>query len=159
MERANDGNGLGSAGGHGAMSINVDNLEETTFEVTLGLTEEQEAELEAAAHPARVQPEWLKKSQFVADDEPDVKETEETEADAVTKNEEAIKEEWLKAYLSALQGAQAEAPPDDEEPGAGGNELKKGASTDALVDAAVEMADDVADDEEWDDVEEDWDDA
>ena len=33
----------------------------------------------------------------------------------MTKNEEAIKEEWLKAYLSALQGAQAEAPPDDEE--------------------------------------------
>ena len=159
LERAGEGNGLGSAGGHGAMSINVDNLEETTFEVTLGLTEEQEAELEAAAHPARVQPEWLKKSQFVAEDEPDVKETEETEADAVTKNEEAIKEEWLKAYLSALQGAQAEAPPDDEEPGAGGNELKKGASTDALVDAAVEMADDVADDEEWDDVEEDWEDA
>ena len=30
---------------------------------------------------------------------------------------------------------------------------------DALVDAAVEMADDVADDEEWDDVEEDWEDA
>jgi hypothetical protein len=120
------------------------------------LTEEQEAELEAAAHPARVQPEWLKKSQFVADDEPDVKETEETEADAVTKNEEAIKEEWLKAYLSALQGAQAEAPPDDDE---GGVDLKKGASTDALVDAAVEMADDVADDEEWDDVEEDWEDA
>ena len=103
-----------------------------------------------------MQPEWLKKSQFVADDEPETKETEETEADAVTKNEEAIKEEWLKAYLSALQGAQAEAPPDDDE---GGVNLRKGASTDALVDAAVEMADDVADDEEWDDVEEDWEDA
>ena len=75
---------------------------------------------------------------------------------ATARKKEAIKEEWLKAYLSALQGAQAEAPPDDEEDGV---DMKKGASTDALVDAAVEMADDVADDEEWDDVEEDWEDA
>ena len=159
--------GLGSGGqgvgGGGGMAINVDNLEDTTFEVTLGLTEEQEAELEAAANPAKAQPEWLKGSVYVDDDQTktnkakDDDEKEETEEDRLKKNEEAIKEEWLRAYLEAIKGAAAAPGGDDA---AGGGEMGKShGSTDALVDAAVDMADAAADDEEWDDVEEDWEDA
>ena len=159
--------GLGSGGqgvgGGGGMAINVDNLEDTTFEVTLGLTEEQEAELEAAANPAKAQPEWLKGSVYVDDDQTETNkakdddEKEETEEDRLKKNEEAIKEEWLRAYLEAIKGAAAAPGGDDT---AGGGEMGKShGSTDALVDAAVDMADAAADDEEWDDVEEDWEDA
>lgn len=163
---ANGGHGLGSGGG-GSMAINVDNLEDTTFEVTLGLTEEQEAELEAAANPAKAQPEWLKGSQFVDDDpaetdEANETEKEETEETRLKKNEEAIKEEWLRAYLEAIKGSASAPGGDDGAGGAGGGggEMAKShASTDALVDAAVDMADAAADDEEWDDVEEDWEDA
>ena len=160
------GHGLGSGGG-GSMAINVDNLEDTTFEVTLGLTEEQEAELEAAANPAKAQPEWLKGSQFVDDDpaetdEANETEKEETEETRLKKNEEAIKEEWLRAYLEAIKGSASAPGGDDGAGGAGGGggEMAKShASTDALVDAAVDMADAAADDEEWDAVEEDWEDA
>ena len=162
-----NGQGLGSGGG---MAINVDNLEDTTFEVTLGLTEEQEAELEAAANPKKAQPEWLKGSVYVDDEQTETNEAnddetkEETEEDRLKKNEEAIKEEWLRAYLEAIKGAGA-APGDDDGAtaadvvGGGGEMAKSHASTDALVDAAVDMADAAADDEEWDDVEEDWEDA
>ena len=162
-----NGQGLGSGGG---MAINVDNLEDTTFEVTLGLTEEQEAELEAAANPKKAQPEWLKGSVYVDDTQTETNEAnddetkEETEEDRLKKNEEAIKEEWLRAYLEAIKGAGA-APGDDDGAaaadvvGGGGEMAKSHASTDALVDAAVDMADAAADDEEWDDVEEDWEDA
>ncbi len=166
---ANNGGqqGLGSGGqgvgGGGGMAINVDNLEDTAFEVTLGLTEEQEAELEAAANPAKVQPEWLKGSVYVDDDQTETNkandddEKEETEEDRLKKNEEAIKEEWLRAYLEAIKGAAAAPGGDDT---AGGGEMGKShGSTDALVDAAVDMADAAADDEEWDDVDEDWEDA
>ena len=155
-----NGQGLGSGGG---MAINVDNLEDTTFEVTLGLTEEQEAELEAAANPKKAQPEWLKGSVYVDDEQTETNEAnddetkEETEEDRLKKNEEAIKEEWLRAYLEAIKGAAAAPGGDDA---AGGGEMGKShGSTDALVDAAVDMADAAADDEEWDDVEEDWEDA
>ena len=55
-------------------------------------------------------------------------------------------------------GFAAAAPGGDD--AAGGGEMGKShGSTDALVDAAVDMADAAADDEEWDDVEEDWEDA
>ena len=89
-----NGQGLGSGGG---MAINVDNLEDTTFEVTLGLTEEQEAELEAAANPKKAQPEWLKGSVYVDDEQTETNEAnddetkEETEEDRLKKNEEAIR--------------------------------------------------------------------
>lgn len=163
-----NGQGLGSGGG---MAINVDNLEDTTFEVTLGLTEEQEAELEAEANPRKAQPEWLKGSVYVDDTQTETNEAnehetkEETDGDRLKKNEEAIKEEWLRAYLEAIKGAGAAPGGGDDgaaaaNVGGGGGEMAKShASTDALVDAAVDMADAAADDEEWDDVEEDWEDA
>ena len=52
------------------MNVQIDSLEDTTFEVTLGLTDEQEAAREAELHAPKAQPEWVTKNQFAAEDAP-----------------------------------------------------------------------------------------
>ena len=68
-ERAANGGGGGGGGGggrSGGLSVQLDVLEETKFEVTLGLTEEQEAAMEAEANAPKAQPEWVTRNQFEA---------------------------------------------------------------------------------------------
>ena len=151
--------GFGSRGG--GLNVQIDSLEDTTFEVTLGLTEEQEAAREAELHAPKAQPEWVTKNQFAAEDaavgaataggETGGKEGTSAAA-AAEKAEEKIKEEWLRAYLGALKGSATNAGPlpelpKDEKP-------PEVMATEDLVAEAMAGGDD-----EWEDVDDDWEDA
>ena len=61
-QRAARGGGFG--GGADGLGIQHEALEDTKFEITLGLTEEQEAAMEAALHAPKAQPEWITRDQF-----------------------------------------------------------------------------------------------
>jgi len=54
-------------GGRGGLGVSFDQLEETRFEVTLGLTQEQEAAADAEANAPKQQPEWITRNQFEDD--------------------------------------------------------------------------------------------
>ena len=181
---ANGGAGGGGAGGGGragGLGVQLDVLEETKFEVTLGLTEEQEAAMEAEANAPKAQPEWVTRNQFEALDRAaggaapggegggagdDAAAAAAKEAAAT---EEKIKEEWLRAYLGALKGAHEAGPAADE--GGGGAAAAAAATTtttaaEAEAPAAIATDDLVAEamaveggDDEWEDVEDDWEDA
>jgi transcription initiation factor TFIIE subunit alpha len=181
-ERAlNGGAGAGGAGGggrSGGLGVQLDALEETKFEVTLGLTEEQEAAMEAEANAPKAQPEWVTRNQFEALDRAaggagaagegggagdDAAAAAAKEAAAT---EEKIKEEWLRAYLGALKGAHEAGPEADE--GGGGAAGAATTTTTTAVEAPAAIATDdlVAEamaveggDDEWEDVEDDWEDA
>ena len=181
---ANGGAGGGGAGGGGragGLGVQLDTLEETKFEVTLGLTEEQEAAMEAEANAPKAQPEWVTRNQFEALDRAaggaeaggegggagDDAATAAAKEAAAT--EEKIKEEWLRAYLGALKGAH-EAGPEADEGGGGAATTTTTATTTAAAaaEAPVAIATDdlVAEamaveggDDEWEDVEDDWEDA
>ena len=183
---ANGGAGGGGAGGGGragGLGVQLDTLEETKFEVTLGLTEEQEAAMEAEANAPKAQPEWVTRNQFEALDRAaggaeaggegggagDDAATAEAKEAAAT--EEKIKEEWLRAYLGALKGAH-EAGPEADEGGGGAatttTTTTATTTTAAAAEAPVAIATDdlVAEamaveggDDEWEDVEDDWEDA
>jgi transcription initiation factor TFIIE subunit alpha len=181
-ERAlNGGAGAGGAGGggrSGGLGVQLDALEETKFEVTLGLTEEQEAAMEAEANAPKAQPEWVTRNQFEALDRAaggagaagegggagdDAAAAAAKEAAAT---EEKIKEEWLRAYLGALKGAH-EAGPEADEGGRGAAGAATTTTTTAVeAPAAIATDDLVAEamaveggDDEWEDVEDDWEDA
>ena len=175
---ANGGAGGGGAGGGGragGLGVQLDTLEETKFEVTLGLTEEQEAAMEAEANAPKAQPEWVTRNQFEALDRAaggaeaggegggagDDAATAAAKEAAAT--EEKIKEEWLRAYLGALKGAH-EAGPEADEGGGGAATTTTAAAAEAPV--AIATDDLVAEamaveggDDEWEDVEDDWEDA
>ena len=182
---ANGGAGGGGAGGGGragGLGVQLDTLEETKFEVTLGLTEEQEAAMEAEANAPKAQPEWVTRNQFEALDRAagdaeaggegggagdDAAAAAAKEAAAT---EEKIKEEWLRAYLGALKGAHEAGPEADE--GGGGAATTTTTTTTAAAAAAAEApvaiaTDDLVaeamavegGDDEWEDVEDDWEDA
>ena len=184
---ANGGAGGGGAGGGGragGLGVQLDTLEETKFEVTLGLTEEQEAAMEAEANAPKAQPEWVTRNQFEALDRAaggaeaggegggagDDAATAAAKEAAAT--EEKIKEEWLRAYLGALKGAH-EAGPEADEGGGGAATTTTTTTTTttaaaAAAEAPVAIATDdlVAEamaveggDDEWEDVEDDWEDA
>jgi transcription initiation factor TFIIE subunit alpha len=64
--RAGDADGHhhhGGGGGRGGLGVQTDDLEDTKFEVTLGLTKEQEEAMEAEANAPKAQPEWLRRNQ------------------------------------------------------------------------------------------------
>ena len=183
---ANGGAGGGGAGGGGragGLGVQLDTLEETKFEVTLGLTEEQEAAMEAEANAPKAQPEWVTRNQFEALDRAaggaeaggegggagDDAATAAAKEAAAT--EEKIKEEWLRAYLGALKGAH-EAGPEADEGGGGAATTTTTTTTTAAAAAAAEApvaiaTDDLVaeamavegGDDEWEDVEDDWEDA
>jgi transcription initiation factor TFIIE subunit alpha len=157
--------GLNARGG---LNVQLDSLEDTTFEVTLGLTEEQEAEADAAAHAPKIAPEWITKNAFAKEDatmgggigggDTDAKAN--ATDDSTAKAEEKIKEEWLRAYLGALKNNTGDAAAGEKKQ----SEQKQSESdapavaemvTDDLV--ALAMAD--GGDEVWEDVEEEWEDA
>ena len=158
------GGGFGSRGG--GLNVQIDSLEDTTFEVTLGLTEEQEAAREAELHAPKAQPEWVTKNQFAAEDAAAGAGAAEGEAGgkegasaagAAEKAEEKIKEEWLRAYLGALKGSSANGSgqtPELPKDGAGDEKPPEAMATDDLVAEAM-----AGGDEEWEDVEDDWEDA
>jgi transcription initiation factor TFIIE subunit alpha len=157
------GGGFGARGG--GLNVQIDSLEDTTFEVTLGLTEEQEAAREAELHAPKMQPEWVTKNQFAAEDAAaaagagaGVGAVAEgaSAADAAAKAEEKIKEEWLRAYLGALKGASGTAGElvDDAKASAGDEKRPEAMATDDLVAEAM-----AGGDEAWEDVEDDWEDA
>ena len=182
---ANGGAGGGGAGGGGragGLGVQLDTLEETKFEVTLGLTEEQEAAMEAEANAPKAQPEWVTRNQFEALDRAaggaeaggegggagDDAATAAAKEAAAT--EEKIKEEWLRAYLGALKGAHEAGPEADE--GGGGAATTTTMTTTTTAAAAAEApvaiaTDDLVaeamavegGDDEWEDVEDDWEDA
>ena len=176
-ERAANGGGGGGGGGggrSGGLSVQLDALEETKFEVTLGLTEEQEAAMEAEANAPKAQPEWVTRNQFEALDRAagDAATTGEgngagddaaaAAAKEAAATEEKIKEEWLRAYLGALKGAH-EAGPEASEGGVGAAatttppaEPPAALATDDLVAEAMAVE---GGDDEWEDVDDDWEDA
>ena len=177
-ERAANGGGGGGGGGggrSGGLSVQLDALEETKFEVTLGLTEEQEAAMEAEANAPKAQPEWVTRNQFEALDRAagDAATTGEgngagddaaaAAAKEAAATEEKIKEEWLRAYLGALKGAH-EAGPEASEGGVGAvaaattppAEPPAAIATDDLVAEAMAVE---GGDDEWEDVDDDWEDA
>ena len=177
-ERAANGGGGGGGGGggrSGGLSVQLDALEETKFEVTLGLTEEQEAAMEAEANAPKAQPEWVTRNQFEALDRAagDAATTGERNgagddaaaaaAKEAAATEEKIKEEWLRAYLGALKGAH-EAGPEASEGGVGAAaaattppaEPPAAIATDDLVAEAMAVE---GGDDEWEDVDDDWEDA
>ena len=101
---------------------------------------------------------------------------------AAEMDEEAIKKEWLRAYMDALSaagagpgvdaGAGAAAEEEDEEkkredapapapaPAPAAIDDARGTSTDDLLAEAMAVGDDVGGDDEWEDVEgDDWEDA
>ena len=101
---------------------------------------------------------------------------------AAEMDEEAIKKEWLRAYMEALSaagagpgvdaGAGAAAEEEDEEkkredapapapaPAPAAIDDARGTSTDDLLAEAMAVGDDVGGDDEWEDVEgDDWEDA
>lgn len=155
--------------------MQLDALEETKFEVTLGLTEEQEAAMEAEANAPKAQPEWVTRNQFEALDRAagDAATTGEgngagddaaaAAAKEAAATEEKIKEEWLRAYLGALKGAH-EAGPEASEGGVGAvaaattppAEPPAAIATDDLVAEAMAVE---GGDDEWEDVDDDWEDA
>ena len=169
-ERAANGGGGGGGGGggrSGGLSVQLDALEETKFEVTLGLTEEQEAAMEAEANAPKAQPEWVTRNQFEALDRAagDAATTGEgngagddaaaAAAKEAAATEEKIKEEWLRAYLGALKGAH-EAGPEASEGGVGAAatttppaEPPAALATDDLVAEAMAVE---GGDDEWEDV-------
>ena len=167
------GGGGGCGGRSGGLSVQLDALEETKFEVTLGLTEEQEAAMEAEANAPKAQPEWVTRNQFEALDRAagDAATTGEgngagDDAAAAAKEaaatEEKIKEEWLRAYLGALKGAH-EAGPEASEGGVGAAatttppaEPPAALATDDLVAEAMAVE---GGDDEWEDVDDDWEDV
>jgi transcription initiation factor TFIIE subunit alpha len=152
------------------LNVQIDSLEDTTFEVTLGLTDEQEAAREAELHAPKAQPEWVTKNQFAAEDAAagagagadaggNARSGAATAADAAEKAEAKIKEEWLRAYLGALKGSSGTAgsagPAPAKEPnGEAGERRPEAMATDDLVAEAM-----AGGDEEWEDVEDDWEDA
>jgi transcription initiation factor TFIIE subunit alpha len=173
-QRAARGGGFG--GGADGLGIQHEALEDTKFEITLGLTEEQEAAMEAELHAPKAQPEWITRDQFAKENAALEGETTATENDeageggakavsGVVSAEEKLKEEWLRAYLGALKQAPAEAAPAEEAAGGDGADaadaadaLAGAASTDDLV--AEAMAADGGEEDEWEDVEDDdWEDA
>ena len=82
-----------------------------------------------------------------------------TAADAAEKAEAKIKEEWLRAYLGALRGsseprAAGPAAPAKDPNGEAGERRPEAMATDDLVAEAM-----AGGDEEWEDVEDDWEDA
>ena len=177
-ERAANGGGGGGGGGggrSGGLSVQLDALEETKFEVTLGLTEEQEAAMEAEANAPKAQPEWVTRNQFEALDRAagDAATTGEgngagddaaaAAAKEAAATEEKIKAEWLRAYLGALKGAH-EAGPEASEGGVGAAaaattppaEPPAAIATDDLVAEAMAVE---GGDDEWEDVDDDWEDA
>ena len=168
------GGGGGCGGRSGGLSVQLDALEETKFEVTLGLTEEQEAAMEAEANAPKAQPEWVTRNQFEALDRAagDAATTGEgngagddaaaAAAKEAAATEEKIKEEWLRAYLGALKGAH-EAGPEASEGGVGAAatttppaEPPAAIATDDLVAEAMAVE---GGDDEWEDVDDDWEDA
>jgi len=169
------GGGGGCGGRSGGLSVQLDALEETKFEVTLGLTEEQEAAMEAEANAPKAQPEWVTRNQFEALDRAagDAATTGEgngagddaaaAAAKEAAATEEKIKEEWLRAYLCALKGAH-EAGPEASEGGVGAAaatttppaEPPAAIATDDLVAEAMAVE---GGDDEWEDVDDDWEDA
>ena len=180
-QRAARGGGFG--GGADGLGIQHEALEDTKFEITLGLTEEQEAAMEAERHAPKAQPEWITRDQFarenaameggqttatVNDEAGEASGGAKAKAaSGLVSAEEKLKEEWLRAYLGALKQAPAEEAPAEEAPAAGGDgadaadaadALAGAASTDDLV--AEAMAADGGEEEEWEDVEDDdWEDA
>ena len=126
---ANGGAGHGGAGrgGAGGLGVRIDELEETKFEVTLGLTREQEAAAEAELNAPKMQPEWVTRNQFAADDaaaeggggggagtsagggiggggggDGDGDAEKKNSKSAAAAAEEAVQQEWLKAGPSIL---------------------------------------------------------
>jgi transcription initiation factor TFIIE subunit alpha len=155
----------------GGLNVQLDQLEDTTFEVTLGLTEEQELAQEAELHAPKVQPEWVTKNQFAREDAeagegggPGSAENpgDASATDAAAKAEERIKEAWLRAYLGALKNAGRD--PDGDDAG-GGAETPVGTAGPAgpAGPAAAMATDDLVAEamagEEWEDAEDDWEDA
>ena len=147
--------------------MQIDSLEDTTFEVTLGLTDEREAAREAELHAPKAQPEWVTKNQFAAEEAAagagagadaggNAPSGAATAADAAEKAEAKIKEEWLRAYLGALKGSDKSAgPAPAKDPnGEAGERRPEAMATDDLVAEAM-----AGGDEEWEDVEDDWEDA
>ena len=108
---AGGGGNFGNFGNRGGLGVQLDSLEDTTFEVTLGLTEEQEAAAEAELHAPKVAPDWITKNTFAKEDEAagegggGEKKTSKDSNDLSLQKaaEERIKEEWLRAYLGALK--------------------------------------------------------
>ena len=163
------GGGFGARGG--GLNVQIDSLEDTTFEVTLGLTDEQEAAREAELHAPKAQPEWVTKNQFAAEDAAagagagadaggNAPSGAATAADAAEKAEAKIKEEWLRAYLGALKGSSdtaglaGPAGPAKDPNGEAGERRPEAMATDDLVAEAM-----AGGDEEWEDVEDEWEDA
>lgn len=180
-ERAASGGGGGGRGG--GLQVQADELEDTKFEVTLGLTQEQEAAMEAEANAPKLQPEWITRNQFGDDVPPGTTDAQRGNNDAqqgggAAAEEEAIQAEWLRAYLNALQEAKQEhvegpAGGEGAAPEASAGEQMGGSahkSTDDLVAEAMGFTGATedfvgaaeGDDEEWDDVggeDDEWEDA